>query len=120
MDIGTIGGIIAGVILIILGILFGGASPLIYWDAASVMITIGGSFSALLVANPMSRVLNAMKYFTIALRVPKLELERIIRILVEFSERARREGLLALEDNLQELDDEFMRRSAARSRRNRS
>ena len=110
MDIGTIGGIIAGVILVILGILFGGASPLIYWDAASIMITIGGSFSALLVANPMSRVLSAMKYFSIAVRVPKLELERIIRILVEFSERARREGLLALEDNLQELDDEFMRK----------
>ncbi|MFQ3621645.1 MAG: MotA/TolQ/ExbB proton channel family protein, partial [Spirochaetales bacterium] len=30
--------------------------------------------------------------------------------VVEFSERARREGLLALEDNLQELDDEFMRK----------
>ncbi len=110
MDIGTIGGIIGGVILIIIGIVLGGASPLIYWDAASVMITIGGSFSALLVANPLSRVLSSMKYFSIALKVPKMELERIIRILVEFSERARREGLLALEDNLQELDDEFMRK----------
>jgi chemotaxis protein MotA len=110
MDIATIGGLIAGFIFIILGILFGGASPLIYWDAASVMITIGGSFSALMVANPLSRVLASVKYATIATRVPKLELERIIRILVEFSERARREGLLALEDNLQELDDEFMRK----------
>jgi chemotaxis protein MotA len=110
MDIGTIGGIIAGFVLIFLGILVGGASPAIYGDAPSVLITIGGSFCALLVTHPIPRVLSALKFFTIATRVPKLETERIIRILVEFSERARREGLLALEDNLQELDDEFMRK----------
>jgi chemotaxis protein MotA len=110
MDIGTIGGIIGGFVLILLGILVGGVSPFLYWDAPSLLITIGGSFCALMVTHPVPRVLSAIKFFTIATRVPKVETERIIRILVEFSERARREGLLALEDNLQELDDEFMRK----------
>ena len=110
MDIGTIGGIIAGFLLVFGGILVGGAPLFIYGDLASVFITIGGSFSALMVTHPVHRVLSAVRYFAIAARVPKVETERIIRILVEFSERARREGLLALEDNLQELDDDFMRK----------
>ena len=110
MDIGTIGGIIAGFVLILAGIFTGGAPLFIYGDLPSVFITIGGSFAALLVTHPVRRVLSSLKFFNIAAKVPKVEIERLIRILVEFSERARREGLLALEDNLQELDDEFMRK----------
>lgn len=110
MDIGTIGGILAGFVLILAGIFTGGASLFIYWDLPSVLITVAGSFAALMVTHPMQRVLSSFKVFGFAIRVPKVEVERLIRILVEFSERARREGLLALEDNLQELDDEFMRK----------
>jgi len=110
MDIGTIGGILAGFALILAGIFTGGASLVIYWDLPSVFITLGGSFAALLVTHPVRRVLSSFQYFNIATRIPKVEVEKLIRILVEFSERARREGLLALEDNLQELDDEFMRK----------
>ncbi len=42
---------------------------------------------------------------------PQLGEERlIIAQLVAFSEKARREGLLALEDDLEELEDEFLRK----------
>ncbi len=110
MDIGTIGGIIGGFLAIVLSIFIGGASPILYWDVPSMFITIIGSTCALIVGTPIARVLSLGKYFSIAMKVPKLETEKIVRILVEFSERARREGLLALEDNVQELDDEFMRK----------
>jgi chemotaxis protein MotA len=91
-------------------IVIGGASPLIYIDIPSVVMVVGSSFLAMFIANPMRRVLGAFKYFMVIVKLPSNEIEKMIRIMVEFSERARREGLLALEDNLQELDDEFMRR----------
>jgi chemotaxis protein MotA len=96
--------------MVALGILIGGANPMLYVDVSSVFITIGGSFAALLVSNPMSRVLGIMRYFNHALNVPNYEEERIISRLVAFSEKARREGLLALEDDLEEVEDEFMRK----------
>jgi chemotaxis protein MotA len=91
-------------------ILIGGASPIIYIDIPSVVMVFGSTFLAVFMANPMGRVFGLFKYFMVMVRLPSYEPEKTIRIMVEFSERARREGLLALEDNLQELDDEFMRR----------
>lgn len=110
MDLGTIGGIVVCFILIFASFIIGGSSPLLYWDLPSVLITVLGSFATIVISNPMRRVTNLVKVYGVAARIPKLETEKTIRILVEFSERARREGLLALEDNVQELDDEFMRK----------
>jgi chemotaxis protein MotA len=73
-------------------------------------MVIGGSFSAMLVANPMSRMLGIMNYVRLVINMPNYEEERIISSLVNFSEKARREGLLALEDDLEEVEDEFMRK----------
>jgi chemotaxis protein MotA len=110
MDIATIIGLVGVTVVFGASIVIGGASPLIYIDIPSVVMVLGSSFLAIFIANPLGRVLGAFKYFMIIVRMPAYETEKMIRIMVEFSERARREGLLALEDNLQELDDEFMRR----------
>ena len=110
MDIGTLVGLGMCWAIFVASILIGGASPLIYINIPSVVMVLGSSFFALFVANPLSRILGIFKIFMQTVRLPAYEMEKTIRIMVEFSERARREGLLALEDNLQELDDEFMRR----------
>ncbi len=110
MDLGTIIGVIAGFALILMSIFTSGGSMSSYINIPSVFMTIGGSFAALLVANPLSRVLGMMKYLNIALRVKNWEEEKIIASLVAFSEKARREGLLALEDELEEVQEEFLKK----------
>ncbi|MBA7634692.1 Chemotaxis protein PomA [subsurface metagenome] len=110
MDISTIIGLIAGAVVLGFGIVAGGGSLIRFVSISSILITVGGSFSALLVGNPLSRVLGLIRYFNLAIRVPKYEEERIISQLVTFSEKARREGLLALEDDLEEVEDEFLRK----------
>lgn len=109
MDISTIGGLGLGVVMIVGSIIVGGTPLVLYWDLTSVMITIFGSFGALMVANPLRRILALMKYINHTLKEPKYEYEKVISSLVNFSEKARREGLLALEDDLDEVDQEFMR-----------
>lgn len=110
MDLGTMLGLGLGFAMIVLGILGGGAGFGQYVNIPSVLIVIGGSFGSLLVANPLNRVLGVMKYMRHAINVPSYGEEAIISRLVNFSEKARREGLLALEDDLEEVEEEFMRK----------
>ncbi len=110
MDLGTIIGVILGVAMVVMAIVSNGGNVFAYINVPSIFMVVGGSFAAILVANPMSRVLGVMRYINIVLRVPVIEYERIISSLVNFSEKARREGLLALEDDLEEVEDEFMRK----------
>jgi chemotaxis protein MotA len=110
VDLGTIVGIASGFALILVTMITGGAGVGPYISVSSVIVVVGGSFSAMLVANPLSRMLGIVKYIRIALQTPDWQEEKIISDLVAFSERARREGLLALEDNLDEVEDEFMRK----------
>ena len=62
MDLSTIIGLIAGFALILMSILTGGGNLASYINIPSVLMTIGGSFAAIMVANPLSRVLGMMKY----------------------------------------------------------
>jgi chemotaxis protein MotA len=110
MDLGTIVGLGAGVALIVMSILTAGGAITAFIHLPSILMVIGGSFAAMLVGNPMGRMLGIIRYINIILRVPNYEEERIISSLVNFSEKARREGLLALEDDLEEVEDEFMRK----------
>ncbi len=110
MDFATIIGISSGLVFLILGIVFAKGSLLLFVDMPSVMITIGGSTAALLAAYPLAKILKMWDYFKIALFTQKYNPGELIITLVSFSEKARREGLLALEDDLDELDDEFLKK----------
>ena len=110
MDLGTIVGVVAGFVLIVMAIFTSGGVLGLYVNLPSAIMVIGGSFAAMMVANPLSRMLGVMKYVNHALRIPDWQEEKVINELVGFSERARREGLLALEDNMDQVEDEFMRK----------
>ncbi len=110
MDIATIIGMISGVMFLIFGIWLAKGSLLMFWDPPSVMITVGGSLAAMLVAYPLTKMLKIWDYIKITLTIPKYNPGELIITLVSFSEKARREGLLALEDDLDELEDDFLRK----------
>ncbi len=112
MDIATLGGIAIGIFTLMIGIVItGGVGSLrVFISIASIFITIGGSFAAVMASNTMARTFGMMKILRNALRTQSFEPGRIIAMIVTFSEKARREGLLALEDDLDELDDEFLRK----------
>jgi chemotaxis protein MotA len=110
VDLGIIFGLIGGVTLTVIGILWGGGTMRAFINAPSVLITLGGALASLFVGHPLSRVLSMVTYLRITMRPPNFQEERLISQLVTFSEKARREGLLALEDDLEELEDDFLRK----------
>jgi len=110
MDLSTLVGLGVSIGMVIFGIIMGGVGFSYYIDIPSIFIVIGGSIGGLLTASPLSRITGIGKYFGIIINVPDLQEGKLITDLVSFAERARREGLLALEDNLDEVENEFMRK----------
>ena len=109
MDLASVIGLGLGFGLILMSMVLGGAGLSIYVDIPSVLMVIGGSFAAMLLSNPLQRMLGLTRYINHVFKVPNYELEKTISTLVNFSERARREGLLALEDDIEEVEDEFLK-----------
>lgn len=110
MDLGTIIGISLGVVMVVMGIVLGGVGLGPYLSVDSVLITILGSFGAMMVAQPLNRMLGITTYLKHVFSTTSWNEEELISQLVGFSDRARKEGLLALEDNLDAVEDEFMRK----------
>jgi len=110
MQITMIIGLVWGITALILGILFAKSSILLFYDLPSIMITVGGSIASLMVGYPLKKLLKIPVFFKQALFPPSYDLNELIVTIVSFSEKARREGLLALEDDLEELDDPYMRK----------
>lgn len=108
MDISTILGLVSGVILLIIGMATDG-SVAAFWDLSSIFITIGGSFAAMLVNFPLSQFGRAIKAVKWAFFTRHYSAPEVISRLVGYAEKARREGLLALEDELENAD-EFLRK----------
>ena len=112
MDLATLLGIVVCFALVIFGILFGNdLSTLInFVDVPSALITFGGAFCAVLASKTIADFLNGLKSIRLAFKVPKFDLPEIIRKIIELSNIARKEGLLALEEASAELDDVFLRK----------
>lgn len=110
MDLATIAGIAAAFVFLGLGVVFAKGNFALFIDPPSMMITILGSMSGLLASYPLSYFLGMGKIVRFAFFAPDVNAKEMIITLVSFSEKARREGLLALEDDLDELDDEFLKK----------
>jgi chemotaxis protein MotA len=110
VDLASVVGLSLSVIVVLAGIIMGG-NPGSFVDIPSVFIVIGGTFGATIVANPIERTKLVGKIFKAAFVSEQIDMIGLIQTLVSFAEKARREGLLALEEDAGQLDDEFMRKS---------
>lgn len=109
MDIGTIGGFVLTSVFLAIGILLGG-SLLQFVDIPSIMVVIGCTFATFLMSNPLSRCIGTIKITLKSLIAYDPKPLDTISIFVSFAEKARRDGLLALESDIDELKDDFLRK----------
>ncbi len=110
MDITSIIGIIAGFAFTIYGIL-GSGSIWNFYDAPSILIVIGGTISAIVASFPLSILKNVGKHMVIICSSKRFQPEPVIEILADFAQVARKDGLLALEGRVAEVDDPFLKKS---------
>lgn len=113
MDLATLIGLVLCFALMIFGIITGeqGVAALKnFIDPASIFITFGGAFCATMVSHKMKDFIGGFKGFTLALKQKKYDQTEAIKKIIELSNVARKEGLLALEEAAESLDDEFMKK----------
>lgn len=110
MDPATIGGVaVAFIAIIVSGILEGGNPAALLAPAALVLIFVG-SLAAALASNTMPGTIGAFKWLIYSMTAKKADYESVVEPLVKMAERARREGLLALESEMEKVEDPFMRK----------
>jgi len=109
-DIATFIGLAAGLFVLTLGVIVAGLNPLTIIDVPSILITIGGGIASTIISAPWEGTLNIGKVTRKVFFVTEFNTTGLINTLVSFSEKARREGLLALEDDVSELSDQFLKK----------
>ncbi len=109
MDIATIIGFLGGAAAVLLGVLTSGSSIMGIIDVPSVFVTLGGSFFSLWICAPMSQVTRIMTIIGRCFKVYDFGEKAIVQNMVSLSEKARREGILALEEGLDDLSDPFLK-----------
>jgi chemotaxis protein MotA len=82
-----------------------------YIDMPSILITVGGTAGAVICSNPGDVLKSFGGTTKSAFFANDPNLLGMVQTLVSFAEKARREGLLALEADVSELQDEFLRKS---------
>ncbi|OGV54796.1 MAG: flagellar motor protein MotP [Lentisphaerae bacterium GWF2_52_8] len=110
MDIGTIIGLVlaSGLILYSLAVGPGGVATFI--DIPSIMIVFGGTFGAVLITFPMAKVKEVISVTRKVINAGSLDISPWYQTLIELATIARRDGILALEDRITNIQDDFLRR----------
>jgi chemotaxis protein MotA len=99
MDIGTIIGIVSGVILLFFAIVLGGDVG-IFINIPSVLIVCGGMIAAVFVMNPLTTIISAFKIVINAFTTKPLTAPEIIEKITELTLKARKNGTLSLESEV--------------------
>ena len=104
MDIATIVGLLGASTLILIAM----ETPGTFWNVPSVLIVIGGTIMATLASNPLGQVAGFASVYLKTIMTSATSPNELIEKIVGFAETARREGILALEQAVEEANDEFL------------
>lgn len=113
MDIASLIGTLMGLAMVLFGIIQSAGVSAIwntYMDFPSAIITIGGSIAGVLACNSMADFINGFKSAGNAFKLHKNDPSEIIGNIINLSNIARKEGLLALEEAANDIDDDFLKK----------
>ena len=108
-DLGTLIGLLAGIGIIILGILSAGGKIAWFWNFNSILIVLGGTFAATMVNLPLKAVTNIFNILKNVFRAEDYDYTGIIDEVVNKATKARKDGLLSLEADLAGMKDGFFK-----------
>jgi chemotaxis protein MotA len=109
VDIATIIGLVVAFGLIIWSIILGGSLSG-FVNLPAIAVVIGGTTGALLINFPLPSILGLGNIFKKAFMFTLDNPDEVIGKMVGYAERARREGMLALEEDSENETDDFLRK----------
>ncbi|MFK2826146.1 flagellar motor stator protein MotA [Bacillus sp. B190/17] len=110
MDKSSIIGVILGVVAVGVGMVFKGVSPEVLINPAALLIILLGTAATVTIAFPSSELKRLPKLFGVIFKEKEMmSPQEVIRQFTGWAELARREGLLALEARVDEVDEPFLK-----------
>ncbi len=110
MDILSLIGLVLAVCAVIVGSILKGAGVKALLSAAAFMIVIVGTIAAICVQTPLPVMKRAMRILPWIFRPPDVQRTELIKRMVEWSNTARKQGLLGLEGAIEKESDDFVRK----------
>ncbi len=114
MDIASLIGMLMALVLMLFSIMSGDQGPIAiigFLDWKSALITFGGAFCAILMAaKDIKTYVGYLKSFTLIMKPMVTNEAEVIKNIIDLSNVARKDGLLALEEAAGSLEDAFMKK----------
>lgn len=79
-------------------------------DGGSIFIVFGGLLGATIASYPLHVLKNLIKVIGTAFKAKKVDLSQDVDNIINIANIARREGILALEENVNQMDDPFLKK----------
>lgn len=109
MDVATIIGIVVAFGAIIVAMIMEGATPMSVILPPPMLLVIGGTLGAGLASTTLSDFIRAFSGLRRFMLFKKPDMNSSVDTIVSLADKARREGLLALEEAARDLDDDFLK-----------
>ena len=111
MDKSSIGGVLLAIVGIVAGLLIEGGNLGQILQPTAALIVFGGTMGAVLLQYPMSTILAAFRNLGKLFVAPHQKNDQLIRLLVSFANKARRNGVVSLDSELRSIENPFLRQS---------
>ena len=111
MDKSSIGGVILAIAGIVAGLLIEGGNLSQILQPTAALIVFGGTMGAVLLQFPLNTVIAAFRSLGRVFAAPRKHNGQLIRLMVSFANKARRNGVVSLDSDLQTIQDPFLRQS---------
>ncbi len=109
MELTTIIGILTGVVCIGASMLMQGSLGA-FFDLGSIFIVVGGTIASTIVSYRGKSLKLLKTVYTRAFKKIDIDLKQDIEMIINIANVARREGLLALEDTMSDIDNPFLKK----------
>lgn len=110
MKAATAIGIGAGIAGLLLASMMEGTQPMAFFNIPALIIVLVGTGAATLASVGMETMKSIPALYKLAFGPPELDLRGRVDLVVSLAEQARREGLLALDAQISEIDDDYTRK----------
>jgi chemotaxis protein MotA len=111
IDKASLGGIILALGGVLAGLLLEGGNLGQILQPTAAMIVLGGTFGAVMLQFPLAVILHAFRQLGSVFINPERDPQATIQKLVQYAQKARREGIVSLDSELAEINDPFLRKT---------
>jgi chemotaxis protein MotA len=110
MDILSVIGLVLAVCAVLIGAVLKGAGIKALLSAAAFMIVVVGTIAAICLQTPLPVMKHAFRILPWIFRPPSTERAALIKKMLDWSNTARKQGLLGLESVIEKEQDDFLRK----------